>query len=167
MPIGCTVVRLCGLVRVHACTGRDAAYLFSSIHRVLSQNNLRSGVRLLHRHVEALAPVAAVGASLPPLGLWGTCRDFFCHLLHDDEPKLTTDWKQNGPHGNRHLGGLTHEHYAYAGGMLAEPQCWRQHAVLIRCLRGRLCASWTRNGSMKGCLGSGCFRCLLMPSSTC
>lgn len=83
------------VVRVHACTGRDAAYLFSSIHRVLSQNNLRSGVRLLHRHVEALAPVAAVGASLPPLGLWGTFRDFFCHLLHDDEPKLTTDWKQN------------------------------------------------------------------------
>jgi hypothetical protein len=39
---------------VHACTGRDAPFLFSAAHRLLAHNRRRNGVQLLHRCIESV-----------------------------------------------------------------------------------------------------------------
>jgi predicted RNA methylase len=52
-------------ITVTAVTGHDAAYIFSAAHRILSHNDLRSAVHLIHRRVEAVkySPTLDLGLS--------------------------------------------------------------------------------------------------------
>ena len=41
-----------GTLAPQACTGHNASYIFSVVHRVLTHNSMRKGVQLLHRQIE-------------------------------------------------------------------------------------------------------------------
>ena len=55
-------------VRVCACTGHSASYIFSAVHRVLTHNSVRKGVQLLHRRMEEVGVVEHPGAEQLGLG---------------------------------------------------------------------------------------------------